>query len=43
LSSVPPLPPDAGICDTLPKTSQGHAGLLHLRRHLGTNKPIPWR
>jgi amidase len=27
LSSVPPLPPDAGICDTLPKTSQDH----HLR------------
>jgi amidase len=43
LSSVPPLPPDAGICDTLPKTSQNQAGLPHLRRHLGTNKPIPWR
>jgi amidase len=43
LSSVPPLPPDAGICDTLPKTSQSQAGLPHLRRHLGTNKPIPWR
>jgi amidase len=43
LSSVPPLPPDAGICDTLPKTSQSQAGLPHLRRHLGTNKPIPGR
>jgi amidase len=43
LSSVPPLPPDAGICATLPKTSQSQAGLPHLRRHLGTNKPIPGR
>ena len=43
LSSVPPLPPDAGICDTLPKTSQSQAGLPHLRHHLGTNKPIPGR
>jgi amidase len=43
LSSVPPLPPDAGICDTLPKTSQSQAGLPHLRHHLGTNKPIPRR
>ena len=40
LSSVPPLPPDAGICATLPKTSKSQAGLPHLRRHLGTNKPI---
>ncbi|MCU1309299.1 MAG: Amidase [Candidatus Angelobacter sp.] len=43
LSSVPPLPPDAGICATLPKTSQSKAGLPHLRRHLGTNKSIPGR
>lgn len=43
LSAVPPLPPDAGICATLPKTSQSQAGLPHLRRHLGTNKPIPGR
>jgi amidase len=43
LSSVPPLPPDAGICATLPKTSKSQAGLPHLRRHLGTNKPIPGR
>jgi amidase len=41
LSSVPPLPPDAGICDTLPKPNQSQAGLPHLRRHWGTNKPIP--
>jgi amidase len=43
LSSVPPLPPDAGICDTLPKTSQSQAGLPHVRHYLGTNKPIPGR
>jgi amidase len=41
LNSVPPLPPDAGICDTLPKSNQSQAGLPHLRRLLGTNKPIP--
>jgi hypothetical protein len=41
LSSVPPLPPDAGICDMLPKPNQSQAGLTHLRRHWGTNKPIP--
>jgi hypothetical protein len=40
LSSVPPLPPDAGICDMLPKPNQSQAGLTHLRRHWGTNKPI---
>lgn len=43
LSSVPLHPADAGICATLPKTSQSQAGLPHLRFHLGTNKPIPGR
>jgi amidase len=43
LSSVPPLPPDAGICATLPKTSHSKAGLPHLRHHWGTNKLIPGR
>jgi amidase len=43
LSAVPPLPPDAGICATLPKTSQSQRGLPHLRRHLGTNKALPGR
>jgi amidase len=40
LGSVPPPLPDAGVCATLPKTSHSQAGLPHLRRHLGTNKPI---
>jgi amidase len=43
LGSLPPLPPDAGICEKLPKTSKLQAGMPQLRRHLGTNKPIPRR
>jgi amidase len=34
LGSLPPLPPDAGICATLPKTSQSKAGQPHLRHRL---------
>ena len=34
LGSVPPLPPDAGICATLPRTSQSKAGLPHPRHRL---------
>ena len=40
LGSVPPPLPDAGVCATLPKTSQSHAGVPHLLRHLGTNKRL---
>jgi amidase len=43
LSNVPPTPPDAGICATLPKSSHGQTERPHLRRHLGTNRPIPGR
>jgi amidase len=43
LSSVPPLPPDAGICDTLPTARRTLGNLPNLRSHLGTNKPVTGR
>jgi amidase len=38
LGVVPPEPPDAGICDALPKKPHVFKGKAHLRRHLGTGK-----
>jgi amidase len=41
LGKVPPLPPDAGLCDTSrPQPAQPAPGLIHLPRHLGTGKPF---
>lgn len=41
LSSVPALPPDAGICTTPRVTIRGQSRLFHSPYHLGTNKPFP--
>lgn len=41
LSSVPPLPPDAGICTVPRTTTRGQSGLIHSPYHLGTNRPFP--
>jgi amidase len=42
LGHVPPEPPDAGICDmSRPQTAPAFDGHRHLRRHLGTGKPLP--
>ena len=38
LSAVPPEPPDAGICASLPRPQIG--GKAHLLHHIGTGKPI---
>ncbi|HTI39119.1 MAG TPA: amidase family protein [Vicinamibacterales bacterium] len=40
LGSVPPEPPDAGICEALPSKPHVFTGKAHLPRHLGTGKPI---
>jgi amidase len=40
LGSVPPEPPDAGICEVLPSKPHVFTGKAHLPRHLGTGKPI---
>jgi amidase len=39
LGSIPPEPPDAGICAALPPT-HGHSGTPVLQQHLGTGKPL---
>ena len=41
LGSVPPEPPDAGICAALPKKPHVFTGKAHLPHHLGTRKPLP--
>jgi amidase len=38
LGSVPPPPPDAGICDALPAKPHVFTGKAHLPHHLGTGK-----
>jgi len=38
LSAVPPEPPDAGICASLPRPQIG--GKAHLPHHIGTGKPF---
>lgn len=38
LGSVPPAPPDAGICDALPAKPHVFTGKAHLPHHLGTGK-----
>jgi len=40
LGSVPPEPPDAGICAALPQKPHIFSGKAHLPRHLGTGKAI---
>lgn len=40
LGSVPPEPPDAGICEALPAKPHVFTGKAHLPRHLGTGKVI---
>ena len=40
LGSVPPEPPDAGIC-AAPARAAATAGRRAVRRHLGTGKPLP--
>jgi amidase len=42
LGSVPPEPPDAGICAPLPPRPKSHAK-THLRHHLGTGKAFKRR
>ena len=41
LGSVPPEPPDAGICAALPSKPHAFTGKAHLPHHLGTGKPLP--
>lgn len=42
LGTIPPEPPDAGICDTSQaQQAPDLAALRHLVRHLGTGKPLP--
>jgi amidase len=38
--TVPPEPPDAGICAALPSGARVSRGAVHLTRHLGTGKPL---
>jgi hypothetical protein len=38
LGTVPPEPPDAGICAALPKKPHVFSGKAHLPHHLGTGK-----
>jgi amidase len=38
--TVPPEPPDAGICAALPRQRLSK-GKAHLPHHLGTGKPLP--
>jgi amidase len=40
LGAVPPEPPDAGICASLPATPHVFTGKAHLSHHLGTGKPF---
>src|SRR5438067_4364487 len=40
LGAVPPDPPDAGICATLPPKPHVFTGKAHLPHHLGTGKSL---
>jgi amidase len=40
LGAVPPEPPDAGICASLPATPHVFTGKAQLSHHLGTGKPF---
>jgi len=43
VGSVPPEPPDAGLCLPSPPLAPRRAagGMPRLERHLGTGKPLP--